>query len=53
MLNSLLFSALVVVGIWILIMAIFLIVSRRQPDVAAQIEAIEDKLNREETEVRE
>jgi cell division protein FtsL len=44
MFNNLLIAAIIVVVIWIIILGIFLYVSRKQPNVAGQIQEIEEKL---------
>lgn len=53
MFENLLVVGLVVIGIWILILGIFLVVSRQQPDVAGQIRSIEEQLMYEEQDAAE
>ncbi len=48
MFDNLLIAALIVILFWIAIIALFLIISRRQPDVEAQIKAVEDQLDKVE-----
>lgn len=45
MFSNLIIVALIVIILWILIIGIFLVISRRQPDVQAQIMEIEEKLD--------
>ncbi len=45
MFGNLLLVALVVIILWVLIIGLFLLVSRRQPDVQAQIKEVEERLN--------
>lgn len=44
MLNSLMLAAVAVVALWILIMAIYLVVSRRQKDIAQELSEIDAQL---------
>lgn len=48
MFDNLLIAALIVIVFWIAIIAIFLIIGRRQPDVEAQIKAVEEQLDKVE-----
>lgn len=50
MLQNLTVAALIVVVLWVIILVLYLAVSRRQPDVAAQMRALEEELNRTERE---
>ncbi len=50
MLQNLALVAVVVVVLWVIILGLYLLVARRQPDVAAQMEALEEKLERAERE---
>ncbi len=45
MFSNLMIAAVIVIILWIVIIGIFLVVSRRQPDVQAQIKEIEEQLN--------
>lgn len=45
MFGNLMIAALVVIILWVLIIGIFLTVSRRQPEVQAQIKEIEQRLD--------
>lgn len=53
MLQNLTVTAVVVVVLWIVIIGLYLRISRRQPDVAAQMKALEEKLDRAESEVEQ
>lgn len=48
MVNSFVFAGIVVVLLWVLIMIIFLAVSKRQPNTASQIRSIEELLNEDD-----
>lgn len=48
MFENLLLVALVVIILWVIIIGLFLLISRRQPDVQAQIEEVEERLNKVE-----
>lgn len=50
MLQNLAFAAAVVIILWVIILGLYLLVARRQPDVAAQMKALEEKLERAERE---
>jgi predicted Holliday junction resolvase-like endonuclease len=50
MLQSLAVAAVVVVVLWVVILGLYLVVARRQPDVAAQMKALDEQLNRAERE---
>ncbi len=50
MLQNLTIAALVVAILWIVILVLYLAVSRRQPDVAAQMRTLEEQLDQTETE---
>lgn len=45
MLNNLAFAAIFVIVVWVIILGIFIIVSRNQPNVADRIMEIEDQIN--------
>lgn len=47
---NLIVAALVVVVFWVLILGIYLVVARRQDDVAAQMKALEAQLDEAERE---
>ncbi|MFO7662289.1 MAG: hypothetical protein R6X18_06805 [Chloroflexota bacterium] len=44
MVDNLFVVAALVIILWIIILGIFLVVSRRQPDIAGEIEAVEKTL---------
>ncbi len=48
MLQNLAVAAVVVVILWVIILGLYLMVTRRQPDVAAQMKALEERLERAE-----
>lgn len=50
MLQSLAVAATVVAVLWIVILGLYLLVARRQPDVAAQMKALDEQLERAEME---
>jgi hypothetical protein len=50
MLQSLAVAAVVVVILWVLILGLYLLISRRQPDVATQMKALDEQLSRAERE---
>jgi hypothetical protein len=50
MLQSLALAAIVVVILWVIILGLYLLVARRQPDVAAQMKALDEQLQRTERE---
>lgn len=50
MLDNLTLVALLVIFFWMIILAIFLIVSRRQPDVQAEMKALDEQLEKSERE---
>lgn len=50
MLDSLFVVTVVVILLWLIILAIFLIVSRQQPDVQAQMKALDERLSETERE---
>jgi hypothetical protein len=50
MLNNLLVVTAVVILLWLIILAIFLIVSRQQPDVQAQMRSLDERLSETERE---
>lgn len=50
MLDNLTIVALLVVLFWLIILGIFLIVSRRQPDVQAEMKALDEQLEKSERE---
>lgn len=52
MFENLLLVALVVIILWVIIIGLFLLVSRRQPDVQAQIKEVEERLNKVESKVK-
>jgi uncharacterized protein YoxC len=45
MFSNLMIAAAIVIILWIVIIGIFLVVSRRQPDVQAKIKEVEDQLD--------
>jgi hypothetical protein len=50
MLENLLVAAIVVIVLWILILGIFLFISRKQPDVQAQMKLLDEQLDKAEKE---
>ncbi len=50
MLQSLVVAAVVVVVLWVIILGLYLMIVRRQPDVAAQMKALDEQLERAERE---
>lgn len=50
MLNSLLIAALIVIAMWVIIMGIYLLTSRRQLSAEDTIESLEQELDRAEKE---
>lgn len=50
MLNSLFVVIVVVALLWLSILAIFLVVSRRQPDMQAQMKSLDERLSEAERE---
>lgn len=48
MFDNLIIAALIVVMFWIAIISIFLVISRQQPDVQAQIKSVEEQLDKVE-----
>jgi len=48
--QSLAVAAVVVVILWVVILGLYLLIARRQPDVAAQMKALDEQLNRAERE---
>ena len=48
--QSLAVAAVVVVILWVVILGLYLLIARRQPDVAAQMKELEDRLNQAEKE---
>ena len=50
MLQNLALAAIVVVILWVIILGLYLLIARRQPDVAAQMKALEEQLDRAEKE---
>lgn len=53
MFGNLIIVALVVAIFWVLILGIYLLVSRRQADVAAQMKTLEEHLDRVEREAEQ
>ncbi|HOU40822.1 MAG TPA: hypothetical protein PK829_06100 [Promineifilum sp.] len=53
MLHNLAVAAIVVVILWVIILGLYLMVTRRQPDVAAQMKALEERLERAEREAKQ
>ena len=53
MLQSLALAAAVVVVLWIIILGLYLLIARRQPDVAAQMKALDELLQRAERESKQ
>lgn len=43
--NNLLLAAAVVVILWIIILGLYLAITRKQPDLQAQMKALEEQLN--------
>jgi predicted Holliday junction resolvase-like endonuclease len=43
-------AALIVVVLWVIILALYLLVARRQQDVQAQLKALDEQLKRSERE---
>ncbi len=52
MFENLLLVALVVIILWVIIIGLFLLISRRQPDVQAQIKEVEERLNQVENKAK-
>lgn len=52
MFSNLMIAALIVIIFWIVIIGIFLVVSRRQPDVQTRIKEIEEQLDNVEKKSR-
>lgn len=52
MFENLLVVALVVIILWVIIIGLFLLVSRRQPDVQTQIKEVEEQLNKVESKTK-
>ncbi len=50
MLQNLAVAAVIVTILWVIILYLYLVVSRRQPDVAAQMKALDEQLDRAERE---
>lgn len=50
MLQSLALAAVVVIVLWVIILGLYLLIARRQPDVAAQMKALDEQLSRAEQE---
>ncbi|MBP8947830.1 MAG: hypothetical protein KBG73_03250 [Candidatus Promineofilum sp.] len=50
MLQNLALAAIVVVILWVIILGLYLVIARRQPDVAAQMKELEERLNQAEKE---
>lgn len=50
MLQNLALAAIVVVILWVIILGLYLLIARRQPNVAAQMKALEEQLDRAEKE---
>ena len=50
MLQNLALVAVVVVVFWVIILGLYLLLARRQPDVATQMKTLEEKLERAERE---
>ncbi len=48
MFDNLIIAALIVILFWIAIITIFLVISRQQPDVQAQIMSVEEQLDKVE-----
>lgn len=53
MLQNLMVAALIVIVLWVLILGIYLVVARRQGDVAAQMKALEAQLDQAEREAEQ
>ncbi len=43
--NNLLVAALAVIILWIVILGLYLVLTRKQPDIQAQMKALEEQLN--------
>ncbi len=50
MLQNLAVAAVIVVIMWVIILGLYLMVTRRQPAVTAQMKALEERLERAERE---
>lgn len=48
MLENLFVTAAVVILLWIIILGIFVIISRKQPDIQARMKTLEEQLNKTE-----
>lgn len=48
MLENLMIVALIVIVFWLIILGIFLVISRRQPGVRAEMEALDEQLAKSE-----
>lgn len=44
-LNNLLLAAFVVIILWIVILGLYLVITRKQPDLQAQMKALEEQLD--------
>lgn len=44
-LNNLLLAAFVVIILWIVILSLYLVITRKQPDLQAQMKALEEQLD--------
>ena len=53
MLQNLMIATIVVAILWVIILVLYVTVSRRQPDVAAQLKALEDQLEQAEAEAEQ
>lgn len=50
MLQNLVVAAIIVVILWVIIMGLYLVIARRQPDVAKDMKALDEQLERVERE---
>lgn len=53
MLNNLIIAAIIVVVLWVIILGIYLVLSRQQPNVQAQMRAIDEQLDKVERDARQ
>jgi cell division protein FtsL len=52
MLENLLVATVVVVILWVLILAVFLTISRKQPDVQAEMKELDEQLSQAEQDTK-
>lgn len=53
MLQSLTLAAVAVIILWVVILGLYLLTSRRQGDIASEMRALEEKLDRAESDARQ